>query len=76
MLARLDRWRHRIPFWWWIAYDGSVAAVIALGVPPSDPAFWLGFAVLGVAVVIDVVEFLVKSPWAKRRLSLIEGRDE
>jgi hypothetical protein len=62
LVATLDRWRHRIPFWWWLTYDAAVGFVIALGVSPSDPAFWLGFAVLFVAVVIDTVEFIVKRP--------------
>lgn len=69
LAAALDRARHRIPFWWWITYDALVAVVIVAGIAPSDPAFWLGFGVLGIAVAIDTVEFLVKSPWAKKRLA-------
>lgn len=69
MLVRLDRLRHRIPFWWWLTYDALVALVIVLGISPSDPAYWLGFAVLGIAVVIDVVEFIVKRPAARAKLS-------
>lgn len=68
MLARLDRWRHRIPFWWWLTYDALVALVIVVGISPSDPAFWLGFAVLAIAVTIDVAEFLVKRPAARAEL--------
>lgn len=68
-LATLDRWRHRIPFWWWLTYDALVALVIVVGISPSDPAFWLGFAVLAIAVVIDTVEFLVKRPSARAALS-------
>jgi hypothetical protein len=68
VLHRLDRWRHRIPFWWWLTYDAVVAVVIVVGIAPSDPAYWLGFGVLGVAVVIDTVEFLVKRPAARERL--------
>jgi len=71
-LSQLDRWRHKIPFWWWLTYDALVALVIVVGISPRDPAFWIGLAVLGVAVAIDVVEFLVKRPSARARL---EGRD-
>lgn len=67
MIERLDRWRHRIPFWWWLTYDAAVGLVIAFGVSPSDPAFWLGFTVLFVAVVIDAAEFAVKRPNAARK---------
>jgi hypothetical protein len=72
-LATLERLRHRIPFWWWLTYDVLVALVIVLGISPSDPAFWLGFVVLGVAVAIDTVEFIVKRPSARARLA---GQDE
>lgn len=68
VLRALDRARHRIPFWWWLTYDALVALVIVLGIAPSDPAFLLGFAVLAIAVAIDSVEFVVKSPWARARL--------
>lgn len=68
LLYSLDRWRHRIPFWWWLTYDALVAVVIVAGIKPSDPAFWLGFAVLFVAVVIDAVEFAVKRPSARVKL--------
>lgn len=68
MIVLLDRWRHRIPFWWWLTYDALVAVVIVAGISPSDPAFWLGFAVLGIAVVIDAVEFIVKRPSARAKL--------
>lgn len=61
-IATLNRWRHRIPFWWWLTYDAIVGVVIVVGISPSDPAFWLGFAVLAVAVAIDAVEFVVKRP--------------
>jgi hypothetical protein len=67
-LVKMDRWRHRIPFWWWLTYDALVAVVIVLGIAPSEPAFWLGFAVLAVAVVIDAVEFWVKRPAALEKL--------
>jgi hypothetical protein len=62
LLVTLNRWRHRIPFWWWLTYDALVAVVIVVGISPRDPAFWLGFAVLSVAVAIDAVEFWVKRP--------------
>jgi hypothetical protein len=68
ILRALDRARHRIPFWWWLTYDALVALVIVLGIAPSDPAFLLGFAVLAIAVAIDSVEAVVKSPWARARL--------
>lgn len=64
VLLALDRWRHRIPFWWWLTYDAAVLAVILLGVSPSSPAFWLGLLVLAVAIVIDAAEFAVKRPGA------------
>ena len=69
LLRRMDDARHRIPFWWWLTYDALVAVVIVVGVSPSDPAYWLGFAVLGIAVVIDTVEFIVKRPSARERLA-------
>ena len=69
LLVTLDRWRHKIPFFWWITYDAAVAVVILVGVAPWSFAFWLGFGTLGIAVVIDTVEFFVKSPWAKARLA-------
>ena len=62
MIGRLDAWRHRIPFWWWLAYDAAVLAVIVGGTSPDGWAFWLGLGVLAVAVAIDVAEFLVKRP--------------
>lgn len=62
LLVTLNRWRHRIPFWWWLTYDALVAVVIVAGISPSAPAFWLGLAVLAVAVAIDAVEFVVKRP--------------
>lgn len=62
LIARLDRWRHRIPFWWWLTYDALVGITIVYGIAPSDPAFWLGFVVLTIAVAIDAVEFVVKRP--------------
>lgn len=73
-LATLDRWRHRIPFWWWLTYDALVGIVIVFGVSWHDPAFWLGFAVLAIAVVIDTIEFLVKRPAARERLDAQAGR--
>lgn len=69
MLKKLDNWRHMTPFWWWLFYDTVVGVIIYVGLSPSDPFFWLGFAVLGIATVIDLVEFVVKSPWGKERLS-------
>jgi hypothetical protein len=71
-LQRLERLRHRVPFWWWLTYDALVAIVIVAGVSPSDPAFWLGFAVLSIAVAIDLVEFVVKRPGARARLAELE----
>lgn len=62
MIDALDSLRHRVPFWWWLTYDAAVLLVIVTGVPPSSPAFWLGLAVLAVAVAIDAVEFVVKRP--------------
>lgn len=72
VLAALERLRHRIPFWWWITYDALVGVVIVAGIRPSDPAFALGFAVLAVAVVIDVAEFLVKRPKARATLAALQ----
>lgn len=69
VLTTIDRRRHRIPFWWWLTYDALVGVVIAVGISPSDPAFWLGFAVLAIAVVIDVAEFLVKRPSSRSKLA-------
>lgn len=66
--AWLDQLRHKIPFWWWLTYDALVAFVIVVGISPTDPAFWLGFAVLAIAVGIDFIEFLVKRPSARARL--------
>ncbi len=64
-LRRMDGARHRIPFWWWLTYDALVGVVIAVGVEPFSFAMWLGYTVLAVAVVIDVIEFLVKRPGAR-----------
>lgn len=72
-LRRLDNARHRIPFWWWLTYDALVAVVIVVGISPSDPAFWLGFAVLAIAVAIDAVEFMVKRPSARAALERDRG---
>lgn len=68
-LAAIERARHRIPFWWWLTYDALVGIVIVVGIAPSDPAFWLGFAVLGIAVAIDTAEFVVKRPAARVKLT-------
>lgn len=75
MLIAFDRLRHRIPFWWWLTYDALVAFVIVVGISPTDPAFWIGFAVLGIAVGIDFVEFLVKRPSARAMLEARRVRD-
>lgn len=69
LLHRADQARHRIPFWWWITYDALVALVIIVGVKPLTPAFWLGFGTLGIAVVIDSVEFWVKRPANRAKLA-------
>lgn len=29
ILATLDRWRHKIPFWWWLTYDALVGVVFS-----------------------------------------------
>lgn len=68
LLVRLDNARHKIPFWWWLTYDALVLVVIVFGISPYDPAFWLGIGVLLIAVVIDVIEFLVKRPKARAAL--------
>lgn len=69
LLERLDRWRHLIPFWWWLTYDALVAVVILLGfLGYRDAILWVGFAVLAVAVAIDTVEFIVKRPSARAKL--------
>lgn len=69
-LRRLDRLRHRIPFWWWLTYDALVAVVILLGgFGFRQATLWVGFAVLAIAVVIDTVEFIVKRPSARAKLS-------
>lgn len=34
-------------------------------------AVWLGFIVLGIAVVIDIIEFIVKRPSARVKLAAI-----
>jgi hypothetical protein len=69
-LGKLDRWRHRIPFWWWLTYDALVGLVIALGFFGfRDATLWLGASVLLVAVAIDSVEFAVKRPAARARLA-------
>jgi len=73
VLARLDRARHRIPFWWWLSYDAAVACVIAVGVSPFTAAWWLGYFVLAIAVAIDAVEFAVKRPAARARLEAEHG---
>jgi hypothetical protein len=73
VLVKLERFRHRIPFWWWLTYDALVALVIAVGIAPSSPAFWIGYATLAIAVVIDVVEFIVKRPSARAKLREIDG---
>jgi hypothetical protein len=73
LVRHADRWRHRIPFWWWLTYDALVGVVIVVGVKPSDPAFWLGWAVLFVAVVIDAVEFWVKKPSNVAKLKGVQG---
>lgn len=69
MIPKLDKWRHLIPFWWWLTYDGVVALVIVVGLKPSDPFYWIGLAVLAIATVIDLVEFVVKSPWGMAKLN-------
>lgn len=69
LLFKLDKWRHRIPFWWWLTYDALVAVVILLGFFGfRDATLWVGFAVLGIAVVIDSIEFIVKRPSARAKL--------
>lgn len=69
LVPALDRWRHRIPFWWWLTYDALVAVVILLGFfGYRDATLWLGFAVLAVAVFIDTIEFIVKRPSAVAKL--------
>src|SRR5690348_14602251 len=68
-LERADHWRHRIPFWWWLTYDALVGVVIVAGTSPSEWAFWLGWAVLFIAVVIDAVEFWVKRPASRAKLA-------
>ena len=68
-LERADQWRHRIPFWWWLTYDALVGVVIVAGTSPSEWAFWLGWAVLFIAVVIDAVEFWVKRPASRAKLA-------
>jgi hypothetical protein len=72
LLVTLDRLRHRIPFWWWLTYDLLVAVVIVAGISPASPAFWLGFATLSIAVVIDAVEFTVKRPSAVAKIRAAE----
>lgn len=68
-LLRLDALRHRIPFWWWLTYDALVGLVIALGfLGVRDVALWLGIFVLSIAVVIDAVEYIVKSPAGRAKL--------
>lgn len=67
-LRAMDAARHRIPFWWWLTYDALVLAVILGGTRPSEWSFWLGMAVLSIAVAIDTVEFLVKRPSARAML--------
>jgi len=67
-LAVLDTWRHRIPVWWWLTYDAILGIVIAVSIKPSDPAFWIGFIVLGIAVVVAAVEFAVKLPKSRNRV--------
>lgn len=69
LYAALDRWRHRIPFWWWLTYDVLVGVVIVVGTRPGGFAFVLGFVVLSIAVVIDVAEFLVKRPSTRAKLA-------
>lgn len=75
VLYRLDQTRHRIPFWWWLTYDALVGFVIVVGISPREPAFWIGFAVLAVAVVIDAVEFAVKRPTARVRIAHESRKD-
>jgi hypothetical protein len=67
-LQSLDDFRHKIPFWWWLTYDAIAGLVIIVGVSPHKPVFWLGLGVLFIAVVIDVVEFIVKRPSARAKL--------
>ena len=62
VLATCDRIRHSIPFWWWLTYDALVGVVIVVGTKPWSFAFVLGLAVLSIAVVIDVAEFIAKRP--------------
>lgn len=62
MLDRLDRWRRRVPFWWWLAYDVLIVLVLAIGWAdrwrlPLIAALSVVFAVV---LAIDVVEYLVK----------------
>lgn len=67
IITSLDHLRHKIPFWWWLTYDAIVGGVIIFGVRDiHDPWFWIGLGVLGIAVVIDLIEFLVKRPGAQR----------
>jgi len=66
VIETLDKIRHKIPFWWWMTYDTLVLLVILWGVHPRDMWFVIGLIILGIAVVIDTIEFIVKNPWRKR----------
>jgi hypothetical protein len=63
-LTKANELRHRIPFWWWITYDAIVGVILALSV--RGPALYVGIVVLAIAVVIDLTEAIVKSPWGRR----------
>lgn len=68
MIRRLDALRHRVPFWWWLTYDAGVLVLVVYGLHDHLLAMMAGLAWLAVAVVIDVVEFVVKRPMGQAAL--------
>ena len=58
LLSLLNRWRKRVPLWWWLLYDAVVLAVL-IGYT-SGLGFGIGIVWLSVAGGIDTVEYLAK----------------
>jgi hypothetical protein len=56
----INELRKRIPYGYWLFYDGVIGGLLLIGAAYHSRVFLLGFPFLALAALFDVVEYLAK----------------
>jgi uncharacterized membrane protein len=62
---RLDWLRHHLPHWWWLFYDGFLAAILIYSITRGVVVATIGLLGLIAALAIDLWEYVLKKQGAQ-----------